>query len=45
LEELVQKNTGAGRLHFTASTQEGVQRSDVIFIAVPTPALPNGSVD
>ncbi|MGA3180914.1 MAG: UDP-glucose/GDP-mannose dehydrogenase family protein [Verrucomicrobiota bacterium] len=45
LEELVQKNTAAGRLHFTASTQEGVQRSDVIFIAVPTPALPNGSVD
>ncbi|MGD1085330.1 MAG: UDP-glucose/GDP-mannose dehydrogenase family protein [Verrucomicrobiota bacterium] len=45
LEELVRKNAAAGRLHFTLSTQEGVERSDVIFIAVPTPALPDGSVD
>jgi UDPglucose 6-dehydrogenase len=45
LEELVRKNTAAGRLHFTASTREGVERSEVIFIAVPTPALPDGSVD
>jgi UDPglucose 6-dehydrogenase len=45
LEELVQKNVRAGRLHFSASTQEGVEKSDVIFIAVPTPAMPDGSVD
>jgi len=45
LEELVKKNTAAGRLHFTASTSEGVQNSDVIFIAVPTPPLPDGAVD
>ena len=45
LEELVTKNAAAGRLRFTASTQEGVDRSDVIFIAVPTPPLPDGSVD
>jgi UDPglucose 6-dehydrogenase len=45
LEELVQKNTAASRLTFTASTAEGVQQSDVIFIAVPTPPLPDGSVD
>jgi UDPglucose 6-dehydrogenase len=45
LEELVQKNVSACRLHFTASTKEGVERSDVIFIAVPTPAQPDGSVD
>ena len=45
LEELVHKNAAAGRLHFTSSTQEGVERSDVIFIAVPTPASPDGSVD
>jgi UDPglucose 6-dehydrogenase len=45
LEDLVRKNTAAGRLHFTASTPEGVERSQVIFIAVPTPALPDGSVD
>jgi UDPglucose 6-dehydrogenase len=45
LEELVQKNVRAGRLHFTASTQEGVEQSDVVFIAVPTPPMPDGSVD
>jgi UDPglucose 6-dehydrogenase len=45
LAELVKKNTAAGRLSFTANTAEGVQQSDVIFIAVPTPPLPDGSVD
>ncbi|HEY3913744.1 MAG TPA: UDP-glucose/GDP-mannose dehydrogenase family protein [Verrucomicrobiae bacterium] len=45
LEELVKKNTTAGRLRFTASTQEGVEGSDVIFIAVPTPPMADGSVD
>lgn len=45
LEELVKKNVAAGRLSFTSSTQEGVEKSDVIFIAVPTPPQPDGSVD
>jgi len=45
LEELVKKNVAAGRLKFTNSTAEGVQSSDVIFIAVPTPPQPDGSVD
>src|SRR5882724_7236211 len=45
LEELVKKNVGAGRLSFTASTADGVEKSDVIFIAVPTPPLDDGSVD
>jgi UDPglucose 6-dehydrogenase len=45
LEELVKKNVAAGRLTFTSSTAEGVQKSDVIFIAVPTPPQPDGSVD
>ncbi len=45
LEELVKKNVGAGRLKFTTSTEEGVASSDVIFIAVPTPPQPDGSVD
>ncbi len=45
LAELVKKNTEAGRLSFTASTAEGVGKSDVVFIAVPTPPLNDGSVD
>jgi UDPglucose 6-dehydrogenase len=45
LEELVKKNVQAGRLHLTTSTHEGVEKSDVIFIAVPTPPLPDGGVD
>jgi UDPglucose 6-dehydrogenase len=45
LEELVKKNVATGRLQFTNSTAEGVQKSDVIFIAVPTPPQVDGSVD
>jgi UDPglucose 6-dehydrogenase len=45
LEELVKRNVAAGRLAFTNSTAEGVEKSDVIFIAVPTPPQPDGSVD
>ncbi len=45
LEELVRKNVGAGRLRFTTSTEEGVESGEVIFIAVPTPPQPDGSVD
>jgi UDPglucose 6-dehydrogenase len=45
LDELVRKNTAAGRLTFTTSTADGVAKSDVIFIAVPTPPQPDGSVD
>ena len=45
LDELVRKNVQANRLSFTTSTLDGVERSDVIFIAVPTPPQPDGSVD
>ena len=37
LEELVQRNVAAGRLHFTSSIEEGTQFAEVIFIAVGTP--------
>jgi UDPglucose 6-dehydrogenase len=45
LGDLVHRNTAAGRLSFTNSTAEGVDRAEVIFIAVPTPPQPDGSVD
>ena len=45
LEELVKKNAAAGRRAFIDSTAEGVQKSDVVFIAVPTPPQADGSVD
>ena len=45
LEEMVKKNVADGRLSFSASSSEGVEKSDVIFIAVPTPPLEDGSVD
>ncbi len=45
LAELVQQNVAAGRLKFTTSTEEGVRDGEVIFIAVPTPPQPDGSVD
>jgi UDPglucose 6-dehydrogenase len=45
LEEMVKANVAAGRLRFTSSTAEGVQGSDVVFIAVPTPPQADGSVD
>jgi UDPglucose 6-dehydrogenase len=45
LEALVRRNVTEGRLRFSTSTQEGVEQSDIIFIAVPTPPLADGSVD
>src|SRR3954470_6838221 len=45
LDELVRNNVKAGRLHFTSDTKEGVDNSDVVFIAVPTPPQADGSVD
>ncbi len=45
LEALVKKNVAARRLRFTTSTEEGVDHGEVIFIAVPTPPQPDGSVD
>ena len=45
LEEIVHRNVSARRLQFTGNIQEAVERSQIIFIAVPTPPLPDGDVD
>ncbi len=45
LDNIVKKNTQAGRLHFTTDIREAVQRSLVVFLAVGTPPKPDGSPD
>ncbi|MGI9114270.1 MAG: UDP-glucose dehydrogenase family protein [Chthoniobacterales bacterium] len=45
LEELIHRNVAAQRLRFTGSIKEGVENSQIIFIAVPTPPQADGSVD
>src|ERR1700693_3695254 len=45
LEKVVYRNVSARRLRFTNSTAEGVDHSQIVFIAVPTPPQPDGSVD
>lgn len=45
LDDLIHQNVAAKRLSFTTSTEEGVDNSEVVFIAVPTPPQPDGSVD
>src|ERR1700747_505669 len=45
LEQLVQRNVSADRLSFTGSIEEGVDNSEVVFIAVPTPPHIDGSLD
>ena len=45
LEEIIHRNVSAQRLHFTGNIQEAVERSQIIFIAGPTPPLPDGDVD
>jgi len=45
LEELIKLNLKNKRLKFTSSIKVAVQASEVIFIAVGTPALENGEAD
>ncbi len=45
LEELVVRNSLAGRLHFTTSYEEALNPATVCFIAVPTPSQEDGSCD
>jgi UDPglucose 6-dehydrogenase len=45
LDALVERNVKQGRLAFTTDTGEAVRSSLVLFIAVQTPALEDGSTD
>ena len=45
LEEMVARNVTDGRLTFTTSLADGVKRSELVFIAVGTPAKTNGETD
>ncbi|MCK4252203.1 UDP-glucose/GDP-mannose dehydrogenase family protein [candidate division WOR-3 bacterium] len=45
LEELIAKNVKAGRLDFTTSIKEGVEKSLFLFIAVGTPPKDDGEPD
>ena len=45
LEEVIKRNVAARRLRFTGSIKDGVENSQVVFIAVPTPQHADGHVD
>lgn len=45
LEELMQKNYKAGRLHYTTDYKSAYRNADAIFIGVGTPEQPDGSAN
>lgn len=45
LDKIVEKNVAAGRLHFTTDIKAAVEQALVVFLAVGTPPLPDGSPD
>ena len=45
LDELMQRNIAAGRLHFTTDGPTAYRNADAIFIGVGTPERPDGSAD
>ena len=45
LQELMQKNHGAGRLDYTTDYKEAYKDADAIFIGVGTPEQPDGSAN
>jgi UDPglucose 6-dehydrogenase len=45
LEHLFERNTKAGRLHFSTELDSAVEISDIIFLALPTPPGEDGSAD
>ncbi|MFW5869263.1 MAG: UDP-glucose dehydrogenase family protein [Planctomycetota bacterium] len=45
LAELLQRNIQAGRLDFTTDLDASIADANIVFVAVGTPPLPDGSVD
>ena len=45
LETLFDRNIAAGRLEFTTDLREAVNRTDIVFLALPTPPDEDGSAD
>ena len=45
LDQIVEKNVKAGRLHFTTDIKSAVEGARVVFLAVGTPPKPDGSPD
>ncbi len=45
LDLLLERNIDQGRLTFTTSLEEAVKKSDIIFLALPTPPGEDGSAD
>jgi UDPglucose 6-dehydrogenase len=45
LDELVQRNTQEGRLHFTTMIEEGLEEALFVFICVGTPSCEDGTCD
>lgn len=45
LEQLFHRNVQQGRLHFTTDLAAAVEKSDIIFLALPTPPGEDGSAD
>ncbi|MEL6650817.1 MAG: 2-dehydropantoate 2-reductase N-terminal domain-containing protein, partial [Bacteroidota bacterium] len=45
LETIFERNTKEGRLHFTDSLAEAVEHAEIIFLALPTPPMEDGSAD
>jgi len=45
LEELVKRNLQEGRLEFTTSLETAVEKSDIIFLCLPTPQGEDGAAD
>jgi UDPglucose 6-dehydrogenase len=45
LEVLLQRNIREDRLHFTTDIKQGIEKAEIIFLALPTPPGKDGSAD